>query len=62
MTDFNGANRHFPQPFYKAGVYDEEKPQYKGPESTTFPNLTLPCTLYDEYGNSIPEGFYMPFS
>ena len=59
MTDFNGIDRHFPQPFYPAGVYDEDKAIRKGPESTTFPNLTLPCELTDEFGNSIPEGYYM---
>ena len=59
MTDFNGIDRHFPQPFYPAGVYDEDKPVYKGPESTPYPNLTLPCALIDSYGDSIPEGFYM---
>lgn len=60
MTDFNGIDRHFPQPFYPSGIYDEEKQQYKyGPESTTYPNLTLPCELKDEYGNSIPDGYYM---
>lgn len=60
MTDFNGIDRHFPNPQYPAGVYDPDKMIYKhGPESTTYPNLTLPCPLYDEYGNTIPEGFYM---
>jgi len=59
MTDFNGIERHFPEPFYPSGLYDKEKPQYKGPESTTYPNLTLPCKLYDEWGNVIPDGYYM---
>ncbi|MBQ9246211.1 hypothetical protein IJ182_08095 [bacterium] len=60
MTDFNGIERHFPNPFYPSGIYDEEKQQYKyGPESTTYPNLTLPCSLVDNEGNSIPDGFYM---
>ena len=60
MTDFNGIDRHFPQPFYPTGIYDEDKMQYKfGPESTSYPNLTLPCSLHDEYGNSIPDGYYM---
>ncbi len=60
MTDFNGPSRHYPNPYYPAGVYDADKPQYKyGPESAIYPNLTLPCTLYDEAGNSIPDGFYM---
>lgn len=59
MTDFNGPSRHFPQPFYPAGVYDEDKPQYKfGPESTPYPTLTLPCTLYDDFGDSVPDGYY----
>lgn len=60
MTDFNGIDRHFPNPYYPAGVYDSDKPQYKqGPESTKYPNLTLPCKLYDEKGNAIPDGYYM---
>lgn len=60
MTDFNGPSRHYPYPFYPSGVYDAEKPQYKhGPESSEYPNLTLPCTLYDEWGNTIPDGYYM---
>ncbi len=60
MTDFNGIDRQFPQPFYPAGVYDNDQPEYKyGPESTTYPNLTLPCSLYDEWGNTIPDGYYM---
>ncbi len=60
MTDFNGPSRHFPTPFYNSGVYDGEKPEYKyGPESSAYPNLTLPYALYDEFGNKIPDGFYM---
>ncbi len=60
MTDFNGIDRHFPQPQYPAGVYEPDKTKYSfGPDSTTFPNLTLPCSISDEYGNSIPEGYYM---
>ena len=60
MTDFNGINKHFPQPFYPSGVYDSDKPQYKhGPESSEYPNLTLPCKLYDEWGNVIQDGYYM---
>ncbi len=60
MTDFNGPGRHYPNPNYPAGVYDADSPKYKyGPESSVYPNLTLPCTLYDETGSSIPDGFYM---
>ncbi len=60
MTDFNGPDRHFPTPFYPAGVYDSDKMEYKfGPESTEYPNLTLPCKLYDDNGNEIPDGYYM---
>ena len=60
MTDFNGPKRHFPQPFYPSGLFDKEKPQYNfGPESSEYPTLTLPCKLYDETGNTIPDGFYM---
>ena len=60
MTDFNGIDRLFNNPFYPSGVYDEEKPQYKnGPESSQYPNLTLPCKLYDEWGNTIQDGYYM---
>jgi hypothetical protein len=59
MTDFNGPSRHFPQPFYPAGVYDADKTQYKfGPPSSTYPTLTLPCSLYDDMGDTISEGFY----
>lgn len=60
MTDFNSINRHFPQALYPSGIYDSEKPQYKhGPESSEYPNLTLPCKLYDEWGNVIQDGYYM---
>ncbi len=59
MTDFNGPSRHFPQPFYPAGIYDEDKVQNKGPESTEYPNLALPCSLRDAQGDIIPEGYYM---
>ena len=60
MTDFNGIKRHYPYPFYPAGVYDSDKMQYKhGPSSTEYPNLTLPDNLYDQYGNVIPAGYYM---
>ncbi len=60
MTDFNGIDRLFNNPFYPSGVYDEEKPQYNhGPESSEYPNLTLPCKLYDEWGNTIQDGYYM---
>ena len=60
MTDFNGISRHYPYPYYPAGIYDEDKMQYKqGPASTEYPNLTLPNNLYDKYGNVIPAGFYM---
>ena len=59
MTDFNGINRHFPNPVYPSGVYDSEKQQYKyGAESIEYPNLTLSEKLYDKYGNEIPAGFY----
>lgn len=60
MTDFNGPSRHLPNPNYPAGVYDADKNVYKfGPESSEYPNLTLPCTLYDQYGDIIPDGYYM---
>ncbi len=60
MTDFNGPDRFYPNPSYPTGVYDEDNPRYKyGPESTEYPNLTLPCLIYDERGNSIPDGYYM---
>ncbi len=60
MTDFNGPKRHFPQPFYPSGLFENDKPQYNfGPESSKYPTLTLPCKLYDERGNTIPDGFYM---
>lgn len=60
MTDFNGPARFYPNPQYPAGVYSSDKTQYKfGPESTEYPNLTLPCNLYDNLGNEIPYGFYM---
>lgn len=60
MTDFNGPSRHYPVPFYPSGLYDKEHPEYKnGPESSQYPNLTLPCNLYDESGNSISQGYYM---
>lgn len=60
MTDFNGLSRHYPYPSYPSGLYDNEHPQSKfGPESSEYPNLTLPCKLFDEYGNIIPDGFYM---
>ncbi len=60
MTDFNGPERHYPNPFYPAGVYEEDNPKYKyGPETTEYPNLTLPCKLYDEWGNAIDDGYYM---
>lgn len=60
MTDFNGIDRHYPTPYYPAGVYDEDKPIYKdNVEGSKFPTLTLPCDLYDMDGNIIPNGFYM---
>ncbi len=60
MTDFNGPSRLYPYPSTPAGVYSEDKTQYKfGPESSKYPNLTLPCNLYDEGGNIIPQGYYM---
>ena len=60
MTDFNGPKRHYPNPFYPAGIYEEDNQVYKhGPDSSKYPNLTLPCALYDEYGNAIPDGYYM---
>ncbi len=60
MTDFNGIDRHFPYPYYPAGIYEEDKTKYKmGPNSSEYPNLTLPNNLYDKYGNTIPAGFYM---
>ncbi|MCD7879647.1 MAG: hypothetical protein LUG16_06935 [Candidatus Gastranaerophilales bacterium] len=60
MTDFNGPSRHYPNEFYPTGVYESDKREYKfGPESSEYPNLTLPCNLYDEYGNYIPQGYYM---
>ncbi len=60
MTDFNGPTRQYPQPQYPSGLYDGEKPQYKfGPESSEYPNLTLPCSLFDEKRNEIPQGYYM---
>ncbi len=60
MTDFNGIDRHFPNPQYPAGVYEPDKPRYKhGPESSEYPNLLLPCELYDEYGDVVPQGYYM---
>ena len=60
MTDFNGPDRHFPQPFYPSGIYDGESSIYKfGPESSEYPTLTLPCNLYDEWNNEIAQGYYM---
>ncbi len=60
MTDFNSIDRQFPQPFYPAGVYDSDDPEYKyGPDSSEYPNLTLPCKLHDEWGNTISDGYYM---
>lgn len=60
MTDFNGLDRQYTYPFYPAGIYSADKMQYKhGPESTEYPNLTLPNNLYDKYGNTIPAGYYM---
>ncbi len=60
MTDFNGPKRHFPEPFYPSGLFDNQKPTYKyGPKSSEYPNLTLPCTLHDDNGNSISDGYYM---
>ena len=60
MTDFNGIDRHFPYPFYPAGVYDEDKTQYKyGPPSNDYPILILSENIYDKYGNSLPPGYYM---
>lgn len=59
MTDFNGINRHF-ESVYPSGMYEKEKPRYNfGPESSKYPTLTLPCTLYDEWGNTITNGYYM---
>lgn len=60
MTDFNGLSRHYTNPQYSSGIYEADKPKYKiGPPSSEYPNLTLPCNLYDEYGNKIPNGYYM---
>ena len=60
MTDFNGPSRHYPSNFYPPGVYTGDKAEYKyGPDSTEYPNLTLPCNLYDNKGDMIPNGFYM---
>ncbi len=59
MSDFNGLSRHFPNPQYPAGIYDADKTEYKfGPDSNEYPNLTLPCNLYDEQGDVIPQGYY----
>ena len=60
MTDFNGPTRHFPNPFYPSGIYDGENPIYKyGPESSEYPTLRTPYAIYDEWGNVLPDGFYM---
>lgn len=60
MTDFNGIKRHFPEPQYPSGINEGQKPVYKwGPESSPYPTLTLPCNLYDEWGNIISHGYYM---
>ena len=60
MTDFNGIKRHFPNPQYPSGINEEQKPRYNwGPESSPYPTLTLPCNLYDEWGNEIQHGYYM---
>ena len=60
MTDFNGIKRHFPNPAYPSGINEEQKPRYNwGPESSPYPTLTLPCNLYDEWGNVIQHGYYM---
>lgn len=59
MTDFNGIDRQFPNPQYPAGVYDGQKSENKGPDSTTYPNLVLPCSLIGSDGSSIPQGYYM---
>lgn len=60
MTDFNGIDRHFPNPFYPAGVYDSDKMQYKyGPKSTEYPIIKLPESIYDKAGNEILPGYYM---
>ncbi len=60
MTDFNGIDRHYPYPFYPAGIYEEDKTKYKsGPASSEYPNLTLSENLTDKYGNILPAGFYM---
>ena len=43
MTDFNGIKRHFPNPTYPSGIYEEQKTRYNwGPESSPYPTLTLP--------------------
>ena len=60
MVDFNGPSRLYPNPQYPSGVKTEDNNVYKfGPESSPYPNLTLPCNLYDEYGYEIPYGYYM---
>ena len=60
MVDFNGPSRFYPNPQYPSGVSTEDNNVYKfGPESSPYPNLTLPCNLYDQDGNEIPYGFYM---
>lgn len=60
MTDFNGPSRHFPNPYYTSGLYDEDNPKYNyGPDSSEYPTLTLPAELSDNMGNKIQDGYYM---
>ena len=60
MSDFNGISRQYPAKQSESGLSDAQKPIYKyGPESSEYPTLTLPCEIYDERGNTIPDGFYM---
>lgn len=60
MSDFNGISRQYPEKQYESGLSDAQNPIYKyGPESSEYPTLTLPFEIYDERGNTIPDGFYM---
>ena len=60
ISDFNGISRHYPKTQEESGLSDAQKPVYKyGPESSEYPNLLLPCELSDEWGNKIPDGYYM---
>lgn len=60
VSDFNGISRQYPYKQSESGLSDAQKPVYKyGPESSEYPTLLLPINLYDEWGNVIPDGFYM---